>query len=149
MSYLTPILCPSLFFLPCLVACGDLSSLTRDPTRAPCSGSASPNHWTAREVPSSAHLDSRLVGGSPPVGLSPPVLQVPTSCSAVLYCQLPPSFLRSAPRCIKQVWSECEVPLPNLLPNFVLLSSVNSITTHAVAQPGILAVHLDSFLSLP
>ena len=28
----------------------DLSSLTRDQTHAPCSGSAGLNHWTSREV---------------------------------------------------------------------------------------------------
>ena len=41
-----------LFFLaaPCS-GLWDLSSLTRDPTRAPAVKVRSPNHWTARELP--------------------------------------------------------------------------------------------------
>ena len=34
-----------------------LSSLTRDRIRAPCFGSGSLNHWTAREVPPSLFLE--------------------------------------------------------------------------------------------
>ena len=42
------------FLLPELCSRWDLSSLTRDGTCALCSGSKSPNHWTAREVPNMA-----------------------------------------------------------------------------------------------
>ena len=43
------------FFDYTALACRILSSLTRDWTHAPYSGSAESNHWTAREVPMSVY----------------------------------------------------------------------------------------------
>ena len=38
----------------------DLSSLTRDQTRTPCTGTLILNHWTTREVPSPGFLKAQL-----------------------------------------------------------------------------------------
>ena len=41
----------------------DVSSLTRDETRALCSGSIESHHWTTREVPMAAFFKSLIIGG--------------------------------------------------------------------------------------
>ena len=119
MSYLIPILCPCLFV--CLLfslLCGVQRSQFPDQGLNQCL----------------LHCKGRILTTEPPrkspvvpvlildlrvdllfVGLSLSALQVLTSHSVVLYCPLPLSFLQSAPRCIKQVWSECDNSLPNLL----------------------------------
>lgn len=74
-----------------------------------------PYHRTTPEVPSSACLDSQLAGG-------PPLCRCILACTAspnLPLCSLvlstPSEFLQNAPRCIKQVWSERDDSLPNLL----------------------------------
>ena len=118
MSYLIPILCP------CLFVCLLFSSL--------CSmqGSQFPDQGLNLVL----HCKGRILTTGPPwkspvvpvlilnlqvdllfVGLSLPALRVTTSHSVVLYCPLPLSVLQSARRCIKQVWSERDDSLQNLL----------------------------------
>lgn len=99
-----------------------------------------------RKSPVVPVLIPRLCGWTSFVGLSLSALQVLTSHSVVLYCPLPLSFLVECPRCIKQVWRNVMIPCQTCWISCTP-GSVNSITTHPAAQPGILAVHLDSFLS--